>query len=168
MISLVPPPKFYVQLYPIQISFDVESCLWLNAFALNLHQSLMANKKELAASNLTYIDVKIEAILPRISFESALEFHNQKDRPKSLSFQVTRATITNVRSLEQSSRADLAKCVDSFHMGSLFFGSEFPSGPQDFYIVTQKFLDHISTSDNIRSLPKELDTSSETALVSIL
>lgn len=94
-----------------------------------------------------------------------MEFSNQRDRPKSLSFQVTRATITNVRSLEQSSRADLAKCVDSFHMGSLFFGSEFPSQPNDFYIVTQKFLDHISANDNIRSVPSDLDVSSIEVLV---
>lgn len=101
----------------------------------------------------------------QITFESSLEFHNQKDRPKCLSFQVTRVNITNVRSLEQASRADLAKCVNSFHMGSLFFGSEFPSQPNDFYIVTQKFLDHISTNDNIKKLPKELDVSSLNALV---
>lgn len=94
-----------------------------------------------------------------------MEYHNQKDRPKSLSFQVTRVTITNVRSLEQSSRADLAKCADSFHMGSLFFGSEFPSEPNDFYIVTQKFLDHISTSDNIKTLPTEFDVSNVNTLV---
>lgn len=78
---------------------------------------------------------------------------------------MTRATITNVRSLEQSSRADLAKCVDSFHMGSLFFGTEFPSQINDIYIVTQKFLDHISTKDNIRDIPAELNMSSVTALV---
>lgn len=168
LIPLVPPPKFYVQLNPIQISFDVDSCLWFNAFALNLYHSLRGNKKDIQTSNFTYIDVKIEAIFPVITFESAIEFHNQKDRPKALSFQVTRATITNVRSLEQSSRADLAKCIDSFHMGSLFFGSEFPSKPGDFYIVTQKFIDHISTVDDIRYLPNELDISSEKALVSLI
>lgn len=102
----------------------------------------------------------------QITFESAIDHLNQRDRPKTLSFQVTRATITNVRSLEQSSRADLAKCVDSFHMGSLFFGSEFPSQPSDFYIVTQKFLDHISASDNIRNVPTQIDTSSLESLVS--
>ncbi|XP_049825652.1 UHRF1-binding protein 1-like isoform X2 [Aethina tumida] len=154
----LPPPKFYVQLNPIQVVFDVDSCLWLNSFGLNLYQSLMASKAEMPQTDLTYIDVKIEAILPRINFESTVEHPNQRDRPKCLSVQVTRATITNVRSLEQSSRADLAKCVDSFHMGSLFFGSEFPSKPDDFYIVTQKFLDHISSSDNVRSTPKEIDS----------
>lgn len=77
-------------------------------------------------------------------------------------------TITNVRSLEQSSRADLAKCVDSFHMGSLFFGTEFPSQTNDIYIVTQKFLDHISTKDNIRNIPPDLNATSVEAMVLFL
>lgn len=39
-------------------------------------------------------------------------------------------------------------------MGSLFFGSEFPSQPNDYYIVTQKILDHIAAKDNVRELPE--------------
>lgn len=63
----VPPPKFYVQLNPIQVVFDVDSCLWLNSFGLNLYQSLLSSKQDLQkASQYTYIDVKIEAILPRV------------------------------------------------------------------------------------------------------
>ncbi|XP_028134845.2 UHRF1-binding protein 1-like [Diabrotica virgifera virgifera] len=155
----LPPPKFYVQLNPISVMFDVDTCLWINSFGLNLFQSLTSAKSEVPVSTYTYMDIKIEAILPRINFESPLEHPNQKDRPKCLSFQVTRATITNIRSLEQSSRADLAKCVDSFHMGSLFFGSEFPSQQNDFYVVTQKFIDHISTVDNIRNVPSQIDSS---------
>ncbi|XP_076255690.1 bridge-like lipid transfer protein family member 3B isoform X1 [Rhynchophorus ferrugineus] len=154
----LPAPKFYVQLNPIQIIFDLDTCLWLNSFGLNLYQSLINSKND-AQSSYTYIDIKIEAILPRLNFESSAEYSNQRDRPKCLSMQVTRATITNVRTLEHSSRADLAKCVDSFHMGSLFFGTEFPSQPGDFYIVTEKFLDHISATDNVREAPKELDIS---------
>lgn len=143
---------------------------------------MLNSKQDISGTNITYIDVKIEAILPKVStfhiyirnnniiylkvtFETSVEYHNQRDRPKTLNFQVTRVTITNVRSLEQSSRADLAKCVDSFHMGSLFFGTEFPSHPNDLYIVTQKFLDHIAATDNIRTLPSELNTSSINNLV---
>ncbi|XP_057672288.1 bridge-like lipid transfer protein family member 3B [Diorhabda carinulata] len=155
----LPPPKFYVQLNPISVMFDIDTCLWINSFGLNLFQSLSNAKNEETISSYSYMDIKIEAILPRINFESAADHPNQKDRPKCLSFQVTRATITNIRSLEQSSRADLAKCVDSFHMGSLFFGSEFPSKPNDFYVVTQKFIDHISTVDNIRNVPSQIDSS---------
>ncbi|PSN57252.1 hypothetical protein C0J52_02548 [Blattella germanica] len=114
-LGQVPPPKFYVQVNPIQIHFDLCSCLWLNSFALNLHQSLLSSNPEQqqAAASLMYIDVKLEAIMPRVVFEQTGEHPNQRDRPKSLHFQVSRATVTNVRSMEHSSRADLAKCTDN-------------------------------------------------------
>lgn len=61
----------------------------------------------------------------QINFESQGDYHNQRDRPKSLSLQVTRATVTNVRSLEQSSRADLGRKLKYLkyllNKGSLFF-----------------------------------------------
>lgn len=57
-------------------------------------------------------------------------------------FQTSRATITNVRSNERSSRADLAQCLNAFQMGQMFFGSEFPNKPFDFHAVTDKFLEH--------------------------
>lgn len=62
----MPPPKFYVQLNPIQIYMDVLSVLWANSFALNLHQSLQKNVQEMNSS-LPYVDVKIEAVMPRVS-----------------------------------------------------------------------------------------------------
>jgi hypothetical protein len=67
-LSVVPQPKFYVQVNPIQIHFDVCSCLWLNSFALNLHQSLLSSSSEQqqAAAALMYMDVKLEAIMPRV------------------------------------------------------------------------------------------------------
>lgn len=67
----MPPPKFYVQLNPIQVNFDVCSCLWFNSFALNLYHSLMNKDKQpmYTSTNLMYFDVKIEAILPRVCTE---------------------------------------------------------------------------------------------------
>lgn len=62
----MPPPKFYVQLNPTQIYFDIDSCLWFNSFVLHLHQSLLASKPDMSANNMMYVDVKIEAILPRV------------------------------------------------------------------------------------------------------
>lgn len=61
----VPPPKFYVQLNPIQVYFDVLSVLWANSFALNLHQSLQKSMQDVNSS-LPYVDVKIEAVMPRV------------------------------------------------------------------------------------------------------
>ncbi|KAK7794549.1 hypothetical protein R5R35_009669 [Gryllus longicercus] len=154
----LPPPKFYVQINPVQVRFDVCSCLWLNAFLLNLHHSLMATKPQQPAA-MPYIDVKIEAIMPRIIFDCSVDHPNQKDRPKSLHVEVSRASVTNVRTLEHSSRADLAKCVDTFQLGSLFYGADFPAVFSDYNVVTEKFFQHLRGTDNIRSPPQVVASS---------
>ncbi|KAL0134373.1 hypothetical protein PUN28_001277 [Cardiocondyla obscurior] len=161
----LPPPKFYVQLNPIQVNFDVCSCLWFNSFALNLYHSLMGKDKQLSSSRLMYFDVKIEAILPRIVFESQQDYPNQKDRPRSLHLQTSRASITNVRSTERSSRADLAQCLNAFQMGQMFFGAEFPSKSGDFHVVTDKFLAHCAGTDNIRQIPPNFSSNSVNELL---
>jgi hypothetical protein len=84
----------------------------------------------------------------QIIFESSADHPSQRDRPKSLHFQVSRATVTNVRSMEHSSRADLAKCVDTYQLGSLFYGADFPALPDDYHVVTEKFLSHVAGKIN--------------------
>ncbi|KAK3923200.1 UHRF1-binding protein 1-like [Frankliniella fusca] len=164
----LPPPKFYVQLNPIQVYFDVLSVLWANSFALNLHQSLQKSVTEMNSS-LPYVDVKIEAVMPRIIMESSTEHLSQRDRPKSLHIQASRVTVTNVRSTQDScSRADLAKCVHTFQLGSLFFGSDFPSKPGEYHVVNKKFISHLEASDNIRPAPTHIVGSSVQDIVSQL
>ncbi|XP_014232860.1 UHRF1-binding protein 1-like isoform X2 [Trichogramma pretiosum] len=162
-----PPPKFYVQLNPIQINFDLSSCLWFNSFLLNLYHSLMSNGSNMASanSNLMYFDVKIEAILPRVIFESQQDYPNQKDRPKSLHLQTSRATITNVRSSERSSRADLAQCLNAFQMGQLFFGTEYPNRPDDYNVISEKFLAHCAGADCVRKIPADFNSNSVAEMV---
>ncbi|XP_051166558.1 UHRF1-binding protein 1-like isoform X3 [Leptopilina boulardi] len=163
----LPLPKFYVQLNPIQINFDICSCLWFNSFLLNLYYSLLGDDKKTATNtaNLMYFDVKIESILPRVVFENQQDYPNQKDRPKSLHIQTSRATITNVRSTERSSRADLAQCLNAFQMGQMFFGTEFPNNPEDFHVVTEKFLQHCAGTDRIRSVPDNFSSNSVNEMV---
>ncbi|CAL7948868.1 unnamed protein product [Xylocopa violacea] len=163
----LPPPKFYVQLNPIQVNFDVCSCLWFNSFALNLYHSLMNKDKQATytSTNLMYFDVKIEAILPRIVFESQQDYPNQKDRPKSLHIQTSRASITNVRSAERSSRADLAQCLNAFQMGQMFFGTDFPNRSDDFHVLTDKFFAHCAGTDNIRHPPPNFSSNSVNELI---
>ncbi|XP_006613340.1 UHRF1-binding protein 1 isoform X2 [Apis dorsata] len=163
----LPPPKFYVQLNPIQVNFDISSCLWFNSFALNLYYSLMNKDKQTTytSTTLMYFDVKIEAILPRIVFESPQDYPNQKDRPKSLHIQTSRASITNVRCTERSSRADLAQCVNAFQMGQMFFSTEFPNRSNDFHVLTDKFLAHCAGTDNIRYPPPNFSSNSVNELI---
>lgn len=71
----MPPPKLFAHLNPIQITLDVDSCLWLNAFALNLHQSLtnaslmcqQAKSDIQITEKSMYVDVKLEAIMTRVN-----------------------------------------------------------------------------------------------------
>ncbi|XP_024085881.1 UHRF1-binding protein 1-like isoform X2 [Cimex lectularius] len=162
----LPVPKFYVQINPVIMNFDVNTILWLNSFALNLHQSLQEIKQN-STNNLNYVDVKIEAIMPRVIFESNVEIQcGQRDRPKALHIQVSRALISNVRSSDGCSRADLAKCVNALQLGSLFFGNEFPVKEGDFAVIPDKFIDHIQFKDNIRTPLEELPTNTVSELVS--
>ncbi|XP_016956588.1 UHRF1-binding protein 1-like isoform X4 [Drosophila biarmipes] len=168
----LPPSKIFVHVNPIQVHFDLSSILWLNSFGLNLHESLLrtsvgsqsalprgsiasngSNGTQKAAAvnvdqepNLMYMDVKVEAIMPRVVMEAAVDAPSQKDRPKTMQIQVSRFALTNIREMG-SSRADLAQALHSLQEGSLVFGSGFPSVEGDMCIVTDRILSHVAASD---------------------
>ncbi|KAL7740313.1 hypothetical protein ACLKA6_018758 [Drosophila palustris] len=96
--------------------------------------------------NLMYMDVKVEAIMPRVVMEAALDAPNQKDRPKTMQIQISRFALTNIREMG-SSRADLAQALHSLQEGSLVFGTGFPSVEGDMCIVTDRILSHVAASD---------------------
>ena len=60
----VPPPKFFAYINPVQLSVDPLTVLWLNAFALNLQQSV--KMLSLEKGEAPYLDCKIEAIMFRV------------------------------------------------------------------------------------------------------
>ncbi|KAH8263545.1 hypothetical protein KR044_010265, partial [Drosophila immigrans] len=115
--------------------------------------SIGSNGTQMAAAlsveqepNLMYMDVKVEAIMPRVVMEAALDAPNQKDRPKTMQIQISRFALTNIREMG-SSRADLAQALHSLQEGSLVFGSGFPSVDGDMCIVTDRILSHVAASD---------------------
>lgn len=151
----MPPSKLFVHVNPVQINFHLESILWLNSFALNLHKNLLrtslnANAFEANESknepNIMYMDVKMEAIMPRVIIESLFDVSSQRDRPKIMQIQVSRFTLTNIRETG-SSRADLANALHSLQEGSLIFASGFPSKNDDLTVVTDRILSHVSAAD---------------------
>uniref|UniRef100_A0A6B2EHQ2 Uncharacterized protein n=1 Tax=Phlebotomus kandelakii TaxID=1109342 RepID=A0A6B2EHQ2_9DIPT len=152
----LPPSKIFVHVNPVQIHFDVDSLLWLSSFGLNLHNSLMRtsvvdsmNASSPAGVNepsLMYMDVKMEVILPRVVFESSIDTPSQRDRPKIMQIQISRASVTNIREMG-TSRADLAQALHSLQEGSLVFSSGFPSKEGDLCIVTDRILSHVAASD---------------------
>lgn len=158
----MPPSKAYVYVNPVQISFDLESCLWFSSFALNLHESLLrtsvANTMNSPSTgsggvvepSLMYMDVKLEAIMPRIVFEASPEAASQRDRPKTMNVQISRFAITNIRETG-SSRADLAQALHALQEGSLVFASDFPSKEGDMCVVTDRLLSHVSAADVVQN-----------------
>lgn len=140
---VVPQNKIFVHVNPVQVNFHLESVLWFNSFALNLHESLLRTSvadsmNSPSTSNepsLMYMDVKVEAIMPRIIFECSPDAPSQRDRPKLMQVQISRFFFTNIRELG-ASRADLAQALHSLQEGSLVFGSGFPSKHNDLCVVT--------------------------------
>lgn len=156
LIFLVPPNKCFVYLNPVQVHFDVDSCLWFASFGLGLHESLMRTSvadsmnsptSPTAEPSIMYMDVKLEAIMPRVVFESTRDVSAmQRDRPKIMQVQVSRFAVTNIREMG-ASRADLAQAIHSLQEGTLVFSSGFPSKPDDLSIVTDRILSHIAATD---------------------
>lgn len=151
----MPPSKAYIHINPVQINFHLDSVLWLNSFALNLHESLLRTSVAANASDDTkpsnepsfmYMDVKLEAIMPRVIIEAAPNGPMQRDRPKIMQIQVSRLALTNIRE-NGSSRADLANALHSLQEGSLVFASGFPSKMDDLNVVTDRILSHVSAAD---------------------
>lgn len=147
----VPPSKIFVYVNPVQINFHLDSILWLNSFALNLHENLlrtsmntsMETNRNQNEPGLMYMDVKMEAIMPRVIIESVIDTANQRDRPKLMQIQVSRFALTNIRETG-SSRADLANALHSLQEGSLVFASEFPAKADDMSVVTDRILSHMA------------------------
>ncbi|XP_037882475.1 UHRF1-binding protein 1-like isoform X4 [Glossina fuscipes] len=96
--------------------------------------------------NYMYMDVKVEAIMPRIVIESTVDMPHQKDRPRMMQIQISRFALTNIRETG-SSRADLAQALHSLQEGSLVFGNGFPSAKNDMCIVTDRILSHVAATD---------------------
>lgn len=97
--------------------------------------------------SMMYMDVKLEAIMPRVIFESSKDVSAmQRDRPKIMEVQVSRFAVTNIREMG-ASRADLAQAIHSLQEGTLVFSSGFPSKPDDLCIVTDRILSHIAATD---------------------
>ena len=74
--------------------------------------------------------------------EAAQHQRVQKDRPRALHVQASRILCANYRSLETGSKADLAKCLESFQNASFFFGTEFPNSINDIPPVCDKMVKH--------------------------
>ncbi|XP_013141075.1 PREDICTED: UHRF1-binding protein 1-like [Papilio polytes] len=145
----VPSPKLYVQLSPVRVSVDVASVVWLSAFLPHVARALASAADDQAS----YIDVRTEAIMPKLVLEAGPEHvSQQRDRPKELHICTARATFTNVRESPRSNtagtRADLASIISSVR-GAAPRAGQFPCASGDLDPVHEQFLLHADNLDDI-------------------
>ncbi|XP_049878283.1 UHRF1-binding protein 1-like [Pectinophora gossypiella] len=148
----VPSPKLYVQLSPVRVSVDVASVVWLGAFLPHVgraaqHASAAAQDQE------AYMDVRAEAIMPKIVLEAGPEhISQQRDRPKELHICTARATITNVRESPRANtagtRADLAAILSALRRSAPSRG-QFPCTADDLDPIHEQFILHADNLDDI-------------------
>ena len=118
-----------VHVNPLQVMVDPVTVLWLNAFVCNLTRSLSTST---APESPPYVDLRLEAIMPRVVLEAAQDYPLQRDRPSTLHLQTTRLLVCNYRSpdptapgyvLQGGGGGGVEGCVVKGMPGSACFGA---------------------------------------------
>ena len=138
----LPPPCLLVTLNPVTVWFDLLTLVWLNSFTMNLQRSVASLQEslQLEDGDSGYADVKVELVMPRIIAAPRAEARTPHPwRPSSLQISASKISLSNYRTLDSGSRADLANTLDKFQQSPMFFGGSFPCSPSDPAIVNQKF-----------------------------
>ncbi|XP_026736263.1 UHRF1-binding protein 1-like isoform X1 [Trichoplusia ni] len=152
----VPAPKLFVQLSPVRVSMDVNSVVWLGAFLPHLLPKDAATEAEMNAQ-APYIDVRMEAIMPKVVLEAGPEHvSQQRDRPKELHICTARATLTNVRESPRANcagtRADLASIISALRRSAPPRG-QFPCAADDMDPIHEQFILHADNLDDVERGP---------------
>ncbi|GBP40896.1 UHRF1-binding protein 1-like [Eumeta japonica] len=149
----VPPPKLYVQLSPVRVSLDVESVIWLGALLPHVGRALAESASSPGDESHFYMDVRVEAIMPKIVLEAGSEHvSQQKDRPRELQICTARANLTNVRESARTNsagtRADLASLLSALRRSAPRIG-QFPCSEDDINPIKEDFVLHADSLDDI-------------------
>jgi len=152
----LPPPCLLLTVNPVTVWLDILTFIWLNSFTLNLQKSVatLQESLQLEQGDAGYADVKVELVMPRIICSPKSAPRNPHTmRPSSLQISASKVSLSNYRSLETGSRADLATALDKFQQSSMFFGGSFPCNSSDPSIVCEKFWSHATGMDCVRDQP---------------
>lgn len=68
MSLLVPSPKLFTQILPLQLHLDVCTVLWLNSFVTNLQNCCPTPE---TPDESGYMDIRVEIIMPKVLIKMA-------------------------------------------------------------------------------------------------
>ncbi|KAL4224791.1 UHRF1 (ICBP90) binding protein 1-like [Mactra antiquata] len=135
----VPHANMYVLINPVRLNVDYLTVLWANYFSLNLAQ-MVENQGEIQ-KKLEHVDVKIEALMPRLVVPAEEKVENQPDRPESLQIQFSKVTVSNTHVEEQFHVSKLRDILQNYNKSDLFKNNEFPSDTKTVASIPEIFQD---------------------------
>ncbi|GFT12955.1 UHRF1-binding protein 1-like [Nephila pilipes] len=138
----VPSPNLFLHIGPLKLYLDTPTVLWINAFYLNLQKCLMSLKLG-ATETPSFVNIRVEALLPQIVIPSDANSPTQPDRPRTLQLQSSRTIATNCRLGDHTTRSDLNECLETFSSAEMFSNtSKFP-WRKDKKPLANAFFDHV-------------------------
>ncbi|XP_071037916.1 bridge-like lipid transfer protein family member 3B isoform X2 [Parasteatoda tepidariorum] len=122
----VPSPNLFLHIGPLKLYLDTPTMLWINAFYLNLEKCLMSLKMG-TTETPSYVNIRVEALLPQVVIPSDAHSPTQPDRPRTLQLQASRVVATNCRLGDHTTKNDLKECLYILNSKEIFSNtSKFP------------------------------------------
>nr|XP_006816217.1 PREDICTED: UHRF1-binding protein 1-like [Saccoglossus kowalevskii] len=142
----VPQPNIYVKLNPIKLEMDYMTVLWINLFANHMASGVQMKPdggESDILSELYHNDIRIDALMPRITIPAEKMVPDQPDRPNALQIQFSQVILSNCRIATEASRSDLASAIQNLYGGTLFTDQQqYPNEKSDLTAVSQMLWNH--------------------------
>ncbi|XP_033106989.1 UHRF1-binding protein 1-like isoform X2 [Anneissia japonica] len=141
----VPAPNVFAQFNPFQFTLDYKTILWINQFVFNIKQSLPEDLQSEPSPTIgmDHIDMRVDALMPKIILLVPNMIPEQPDRPESLLIQLSQLTASNCRIGTNTTRSELSTKLQQLYKSRLFTsGHSFPNREDDFTTLPQLFWDH--------------------------
>ncbi|XP_060600792.1 bridge-like lipid transfer protein family member 3B isoform X2 [Ruditapes philippinarum] len=122
----VPHANMYVLVNPVRLHLDYLTMLWSNYFSLNLAQVLETPENEIQ-KKLEHVDIKVEALMPRVVVSAEEKVEKQPDRPDSLQIQFSKITASNTHIENQFTFEDLQGLLSQYKNCDMFTCTDFPN-----------------------------------------
>ncbi|KAK3104114.1 hypothetical protein FSP39_024532 [Pinctada imbricata] len=142
----VPHANLYILLNPTRLYIDWLTMLWANYFSLSLSQSV--SKLEMEEPVPEHLDIKIEAIMPRVIVPIDEKFESQSEHQEAIQLQISRLMATNTH-VEGDSKTDvMAGALDNYSCAELFNSQAFPNDQNKIQAIPNNYAMHVSGIEN--------------------
>ncbi|XP_070199666.1 bridge-like lipid transfer protein family member 3B [Littorina saxatilis] len=142
----VPHPNLYILVNPVRVTLDFLTMLWSQYFLFTLAQGVDMDVGD--QSPTEHIDVKLEALMPRVIVPAEVKVEGQPERPEALQMQISKLTASNCRIDDRLTLQDLRRALDVYYRSHLFHTAEFPNDALPHRLTPWQLENHASNKDN--------------------